>query len=1383
MSALVTSNSNPDLTLQLTASPQSTLPTSADPSITPIEGAPAVLPGGSRTASPVPSPLLRNLSSIQHLSRSSSIGSFTSTSAQQQQQPSPSGNPTPLQIIHKKVSMASLGTKQFSRQQSLSVPDLDTSLATSGTTPTGLSMGQPLRNNTSTTGSPAMGSPSTRLQRADSENLEERPSRAGRGLPESRISMEFYQETLDSVADLLRPSRLGGSTGLLNERSGGGGDLFFRPASFQLDPSLKPTVDIGMSAHSITELASPGYDELVNMYSFPSPTSTTAPQPPLPSEPIEQQQQQTRPVSPNPKRDGGFFGGSTGRVAPSLQRGNSGNNNLSASDLLIGASFGSSLAMGGGDSILGRTMSCDDAFEDDNMVQSRHSHKPRQHGAPRTDSTSRLSQGPLSASSNSPGGIERRLPGDRLSGSVRNSLNVEKDLEMYGGIVRPRTASLSSNNSKRFSAELSGRASTITNGTTGHDTNKPLPPVPFTPQDSSPMMMPPSLPSDNSFGLHSFDEDDGSPRFHHHHPTHLANQSCPAQPTWRSVGSLSEGHPNQNSTKSPSSGTPQNYPSRQPIPGQFNHARRQSEGGANVSSTNQSHHQRSVSLASATSSPNFVITGPGSSTGSSYSSMGALGPASSLPNIEYPQRARLGPFWVSKDRLTWLQGALQEDFFEGMGFSIASLPPSANPTEPLPPIIFSPWAGDGPGLKLGEPNPPVVFEESDGKSLVRGATLPTLVHLLSSQGIISDPDFMTDFLRTYRYFADSVDVARLLMLRYLEIGWSMDTNAVGGGGGGGSSSGTTSVTSSTTALHIDTNVSRYVPPLPVQAPPSEKKEKEVKEKKGLAAWMSGSSSKDTKATPSPTSTTSSTPTPSTTSNTAAAASAGKELDGFLQLRVLNVFKKWIEAHPDDFSRNPNLHDLVRIFLDRHVKTDPKRILFVASILKNLEERAPLQNHLQHAHSGSMNVSSTASLSVPGGRAAGAGPSKLHMVSTASSTSVNQASSASSRSSPQRSRNPSVDVSSTSTGDLRQASSTTVSQQQQQQQSTKKPNQNTTSTGSLHNPSNTPSEQQRPRSATLLGSNSMLDASDDQQPGTGLGLGLRRGSRTSAPSSISLTLALSMLEPPKIAMGELDPTLIAQQLTLMEHNQFRKIRIEEFYCQAWNLPHATGAQKSRSRLASLISWFNRVAYGVASEVVLQPKVKDRVGVLKRFIFIAHLCLKWNNFNTVFEIVAGLNLGAITRLKKTWKALPSKYWDVWNTLNRTVSDEGSYRTYRQAIVALKDRKPEIPILPYLGVNLKDLTFAEDGNPTHLSPTEVSAALKVPQEAITTEKMINFTKFRLLSKLLENISASQKGSYDFKADDKIQIWLKEDWVALDTADLYEHSRQCEPRQPVST
>ncbi|RKO92949.1 ras guanine nucleotide exchange factor domain-containing protein [Blyttiomyces helicus] len=189
--------------------------------------------------------------------------------------------------------------------------------------------------------------------------------------------------------------------------------------------------------------------------------------------------------------------------------------------------------------------------------------------------------------------------------------------------------------------------------------------------------------------------------------------------------------------------------------------------------------------------------------------------------------------------------------------------------------------------------------------------------------------------------------------------------------------------------------------------------------------------------------------------------------------------------------------------------------------------------------------------------------------------------------------------------------------------------------------------------------------------------------------------------------------------------------------------------------------------------MQQKLKDRVTSLKRFVYVAQACVKYNNYNTLFEIVAGLNLGPVTRLKKTWKSLPKKYWDVWNDLNRIVSSESSYRVYRQSLRTQREKSGSGAILPYLGVNLSDLTFAEDGNPTYVGAGESKAT---PEPA--NQRTINFSKFRLVSSIMQNVLQLQQGEFDFKVDERVQHFLRVQWTSLDDAELYEHSRNVEAR-----
>jgi hypothetical protein len=201
-------------------------------------------------------------------------------------------------------------------------------------------------------------------------------------------------------------------------------------------------------------------------------------------------------------------------------------------------------------------------------------------------------------------------------------------------------------------------------------------------------------------------------------------------------------------------------------------------------------------------------------------------------------------------------------------------------------------------------------------------------------------------------------------------------------------------------------------------------------------------------------------------------------------------------------------------------------------------------------------------------------------------------------------------------------------------------------------------------------------------------------------------------------------------------------LNEFFCQGWN--DKINPKRSQN-LQKLISWFNNVAAGCASEVVRQDDIKERVLVLKKLISMAEGSLKYSNYNTCFEIVAGLNMAAISRLKKTWKLLPKKYLDIWVYLNQVVSNEGkflsdiilgSYRVYRLTMKAKKERYGEVPVLPYVGVNLSDLTFSEDGNTSFYIDPNAHKSMGDP-----ALPLVNFGKMRLISGVFSLIKEQQR------------------------------------------
>ncbi|KAI8824055.1 ras guanine nucleotide exchange factor domain-containing protein [Fimicolochytrium jonesii] len=610
-------------------------------------------------------------------------------------------------------------------------------------------------------------------------------------------------------------------------------------------------------------------------------------------------------------------------------------------------------------------------------------------------------------------------------------------------------------------------------------------------------------------------------------------------------------------------------------------------------------------------------------------------------------------------------------------------------------------------------------ENINGKLTVVSGRLPDLVQVLASEGT-TDAEYIVDFLTTYRYFADPVDVARLLIMRYVTVGGDPPISAE----------------SETEAEEEGTNVSESLADFLSYLKKADpvKKSTETNPRK---LSKSGSSSSE-------------------------------DWGRLLQLKILNVFKKWIDLYPLDFDQTRELYLLTVLFLQKHVETQPTRSVFASSMLQNLHEK--LDAYRAHEPM----PLSPSQLLVPAYQAAispvlpSPGRALTHGVSEPSLASLSV-------------RRGSVEGSTgTSLGDFVTARTSRL------------PGGAPTLGRASSSLTLDTTIRSKRRSSNAAHGISSPPADGPLTPSLGIAISLDTFSPKSASHARASTspanLEASQVSMPNISdtyhvrhaglespgpgtTTDLSADALAQQLTLMEHGYFSRIQMSELFFQSWNdkqMKHVLAPN-----LIALITWFNRIAYGVATQVVSQPLLRSRVTCIKRFIYIAQLCFSWGNFNTLFEVVAGLNLGPVTRLKRTWKALPKKYWDVWNQLNLIVSNENSYKTYRAALRSLQTTSH--PILPYLGVNLSDLTFAEDGNPSFLStPSSAIAGGK------TSAPVINFTKFQLISSLIRSIVGLQaRGSYAFPPDMKLQAFLIQEWPVLDDAELYEYSKVAEPKQ----
>ena len=61
----------------------------------------------------------------------------------------------------------------------------------------------------------------------------------------------------------------------------------------------------------------------------------------------------------------------------------------------------------------------------------------------------------------------------------------------------------------------------------------------------------------------------------------------------------------------------------------------------------------------------------------------------------------------------------------------------------------------------------------------------------------------------------------------------------------------------------------------------------------------------------------------------------------------------------------------------------------------------------------------------------------------------------------------------------------------------------------------------------------------------------------------------------------------------------------------------------------------MSYWVATEIVLTSSAREQASLVKKFVQVCKECLALNNFNTLMEILSGLNHVAVQRLKRMWE----------------------------------------------------------------------------------------------------------------------------------------------------
>ncbi|CAG01995.1 unnamed protein product, partial [Tetraodon nigroviridis] len=186
--------------------------------------------------------------------------------------------------------------------------------------------------------------------------------------------------------------------------------------------------------------------------------------------------------------------------------------------------------------------------------------------------------------------------------------------------------------------------------------------------------------------------------------------------------------------------------------------------------------------------------------------------------------------------------------------------------------------------------------------------------------------------------------------------------------------------------------------------------------------------------------------------------------------------------------------------------------------------------------------------------------------------------------------------------------------------------------------------------------------------------------------------------------------LAYQMTMFDWELFSCMHEHEL------LYHTFGRQNFRRTTANLdlfLHRFNQVQLWVVTEVCLCSQLSKRVQLLKKFIKIAAHCREFKNLNSFFAIIMGMSNPAVSRLSQTWEKLPTKFKKFYAEFENMMDPSRNHRSYRLTVTKL-----EPPIIPFMPLLLKDMTFTHEGNKTFI------------------DNMVNFEKMRIIANAIRQV-----------------------------------------------
>ncbi|XP_058143473.1 ral guanine nucleotide dissociation stimulator-like [Dasypus novemcinctus] len=213
--------------------------------------------------------------------------------------------------------------------------------------------------------------------------------------------------------------------------------------------------------------------------------------------------------------------------------------------------------------------------------------------------------------------------------------------------------------------------------------------------------------------------------------------------------------------------------------------------------------------------------------------------------------------------------------------------------------------------------------------------------------------------------------------------------------------------------------------------------------------------------------------------------------------------------------------------------------------------------------------------------------------------------------------------------------------------------------------------QAPSGAAALEGEESLSAAPEPRPELSSAAGQAAPPQPSCPWPGTCGDSLHEQKPELLAFP---PELVAEQLSLMDAELFKKVVPHHCLGSIWSQRHQKGKEHVAPTVCAVLSQVNRVADCVMATCLGDPSMKaaDKARVVEHWIEVARECRTLRNFSSARAILSALERHAIGRQKKTWGEVSRDSFHLFQTLSEIFFTESNSSQRSELISQVKSRR---------------------------------------------------------------------------------------------------------------